>query len=243
MHKAPIAEWLLTHVSTPQRASEVVGDLLEQKPSLLQFWLTIARIAVALTWRWIFGAFLAGLSGFVVMALYSLLVKPRWNLTYPHNEPWTLWAMYLAAGAVCFGTNTGLAVSRYGFRDRLTWISAAIWAILIACSCCAWMPHAPYVVALLLTAGLAALLLSSATRRLVFCVLAPTAAYAGSSTVFILLSQPTSIPQTPAGAATNVIFGIVTFLTSIVIEAVVLARLRPTLLGPDLAIGRLPAAR
>lgn len=231
MHKAPIAEWLLTHVSTSQRASEVVGDLLEQKTSLIQFWLTIARILVALTWRWIFGAFLAGLSGFVVLAPYSLLVKPRWNLTHPHYEPWMLWAMYLAAAAVCFGTNTGLAVSRYGFRDRLTWMSAAIWAILIACACCAWMPHAPYVVALLLTAGLAGLLRSSATRRLVFCVLAPTAAYAVTSAAFILLSRPTSIPHTSAGAATNVIFGIVTFLTSIVIEAIVLARLRPVLLG------------
>ena len=231
MHKAPIAEWLLTHVSTSQRASEVVGDLLEQKTSLIQFWLTIARILVALTWRWIFGALLAGLSGFVVLAPYSLLIKPRWNLTHPHYEPWMLWAIYFAAAALCFGTNTGLAVSRYGFRDRLTWMSAAIWAILIACSCCAWMPHEPNVVAVLLTAGLAALLLSSTTRRLVLCVLAPTAAYAATYALFILLSRRTSIPYTSAGAPANVIFGIVTFLTSIVIEAIVLARLRPVLLG------------
>jgi hypothetical protein len=229
MHKAPIAEWLLTHVSTSQRASEVIGDLLEQKPSPTQFWLTITRILVALTWRWMLGAFLAGLSFVVVLAPYSLWVAPRRDPA--HYEPWMLWAMYLAAAAVCFGTNTGLAISRYGFRDRLTWMSAAIWAALIVCACCAWMPHVPYVVALLLTAGLAALLLSSATRRLVLCVLAPTAAYAATAAVFILLSRPTSIPHTSAGAATNVIFGIVTCLTSIVIEAIVLARLRPVLLG------------
>jgi hypothetical protein len=208
-----------------------VMPIKRYKPEQIVTMLRQIEVSIALTWRWIFGAFLASLSGFVVLAPYSLLVKPRWNLTHPHYEPWMLWAMYLAAAAVCFGTNTGLAVSRYGFRDRLTWMSAAIWAILIACACCAWMPHAPYVVALLLTAGLAGLLLSSATRRLVFCVLAPTAAYAVTSAAFILLSRPTSIPHTSAGAATNVIFGIVTFLTSIVIEAIVLARLRPVLLG------------
>ena len=236
MHKALIAEWLLTHVSTSQRASEVVGDLLEQKTSFIQFWLTIARILVALTWRWMLGAFLAGLSGFVVLAPYSLLVKPRWNLAHPHHEPWVLWAMYLSAAALCFGTNTGLSISRYGFRDRLTWMSAAIWVILIACASCAWMPYAPYVVALLLTAGLSALLLFSATRRLVLCVLAPTAAYAATSAVFILLSRPTSIPHASAGAPANVIFGIATCLTSIVIEAIVLARLRPVLLGQSASV-------
>jgi hypothetical protein len=177
------------------------------------------------------GAFLAGLSGLVVVAPYSLLVKPRWNLALPHPEAWVLWAMYLSAAALCFGTNTGLSISRYGVRDRLTWMSAAIWAALIVCSCCAWMPRAPNVIALLLTTGLAALLLSSATRRLVLCVLAPTAAYAVTSAVFILLSRLTSIPHTSAGRPINVIFGLVTFLTSIIIEAIVLARLRPALLG------------
>jgi hypothetical protein len=234
MYKAPIAEWLLTHVSTSQRASEVVGDLLEQKPSPTQFWVTITRVLVALTWRWIFGAFLAGLSGLVVVAPYSLMA--RWSLAHPHYDPWMISAMYLALAAVCFGTNTGLTISRYGFRDRLTWMSGAIWAVFIVCSCCAWMPHAPYVVALLLTAGLAALLLFSATRRLVLCVLAPTAAYAATSAVFILLSRPTSIPHTSAGAPANVIFGIATCLTSIVIEAIVLARLRPVLLGQSASV-------
>lgn len=231
MYKAPIAEWLLAHVSTSQRASEVVGDLLEQKPSPTRFWVTITRILVALTWRWILGVFLAGLSGLVVLAPYSLVVKARWNLAHPHTDPWMISAMYLALAAVCFGTNTGLTISRYGFRDRLTWMSGAIWAVFIVCSCCAWMPHAPYVVALLLTAGLAAPMLFSATRRLVLCVLAPTAAYAATSAFFIVLSRPTSIPHASTGAVPNVIFGIVTFLSSIVTEAIVLTRIRPVLLS------------
>jgi hypothetical protein len=230
MYKASIAEWLLAHVSTSQRASEVVGDLLEQKPSPVRFWFTVARILVALTWRWVLGAFLALLSGLVVVAPYSLIVKTRWNLGGP-PLPHIL-AMYLFLAAVCFGTNTGLTISRYGFRYRLTWMSASVWVAFIVCSCCAWMPYAPKVIALLLTGGLATLLVSGATRPLVLCVLAPTAAYAASESVFILVSQPTSIPHTSAAATPNVIFGIVTFLTSIVIEGRVLARLRLVLLGP-----------
>lgn len=228
MRKAHIAEWLITHVSTSQRASEVVGDLLEQNPSTTQFWLTITRILAALTWRWTLGAVLAVLFSFVVLAPYSLWVVPRRELAH-HYDPWIFWAMFLAAAAVCFGTTTGLVVSRYGFHDRLSWMSAAIWAVLIAASCSTWMPHAFYVTALLLTAGLTALLLSSATWRHVVCVLAPTAVYAATNAVFILLSRPTSIPHMPAGAPANVIFGIVTCLTSFVIEAIVLARIRPVL--------------
>lgn len=231
MCKASVAEWLLAHVSTSQRASEVVGDLLEQKPSLMRFWVTIVRILVALTWRWILGTSLAALSGLVVVAPYSLIVKSRWNLAHPQYGAQIL-AMYLALAAVCFGTNTGLTISRYGFRDRLPWMSASVWVAFIVCSCCAWMPHADKVMALVLAGGLATLLVSSATRPLVLCVLAPTAAYAASASVFILVSQPTSIPHTSAAATPNVIFGIVTFLTSIVVEGKVLARLRPVLLGP-----------
>lgn len=231
MYKASVAEWLLAHVSTSQRASEVVGDLLEQKPSLMRFWVTIVRILVALTWRWVLGTSLAALSGLVVVAPYSLIVKSRWNLAHPQYGAQIL-AMYLALAAVCFGTNTGLTISRYGFRDRLPWMSASVWVAFIVCSCCAWMPHADKVMALVLAGGLATLLVSSATRPLVLCVLAPTAAYAASASVFILVSQPTSIPHTSAAATPNVIFGIVTFLTSIVVEGKVLARLRPVLLGP-----------
>jgi hypothetical protein len=231
MHKAPFAEWLLTQASTPERASEVVGDLLEQKTSTAQFWLTIVRIWVALTWRWILGAILAGLSGLIVLAPYWLLVKPRWNLAQPRPEPWMLWAMYIAAAALCLGTHTGLAVSRYGVRDGLTRMSAMIWATLTVCACCAWMPRAALITTLLLAIALVTLLVSKTTRRIALCVLASTAAYAATSALFILLSRPTSIPHASAGATTNVLFGVVTFLASIVIEAMVLARLRPVLLG------------
>ncbi len=225
MPKSPFAEWLLTRVSSPQRASEIIGDLVEQNTSQTRFWLTISRILVAFAWRWILGFALAGICASLVVVPYRLAVVPRWNLD--RRESWVLWAMYLACGAVCLGTNTGLAISRYGFRDRLTWMSAALWLTLTASACAAWMPHAPYGLTLLLTTGTAALLLFGATRALFVCVLAATAAYAATAAVFILLARSTSIPHTPASNAANVIFGIVTCLTSVVIEAMVLARLRP----------------
>ena len=134
MPKSPFAEWLLTRVSSPQRASEIIGDLVEQNTSRPASQLTISGILVAFAWRWILGFALAGICASLVVVPYRLAVVPRWNLD--RRESWVLWAMYLACGAVCLGTNTGLAISRYGFRDRLTWMSAALWLTLTASGLC-----------------------------------------------------------------------------------------------------------
>jgi hypothetical protein len=223
--KSPIAEWLLTRVTSPKRSSEIIGDLIEQNTSRIAFYFAISRILIAFTWRWILGFALAGICAALVIVPYQLSVVPRSNLG--RFESWVPWATYLSVAAVCFGTNTGLAISRYGFRDRLAWMSAALWLTLTVSSCASWVPYAPLIVTLLLIAGMAALFLFRATRALFVCVLVSTAAFAATSAVFILLSRLTSIPYTPASNTTNVIFGVTTCMTSIVIEAMVLARLRP----------------
>ena len=124
-------------------------------------------------------------------------------------------AIYLSLGAVCFGTNTGLVIARYGLRDHLMWMSAAFWATLSICAYGAWLPYAPYAIPVVFIAGVATLLRFHATRRAFLCVLAATVSYAASSVIFSFLFQPTAIP------------GVATFVTSVAIEAVVLARLRP----------------
>jgi hypothetical protein len=111
-------------------------------------------------------------------------------------------------------------------------MSTALWLTLTASACAARMPPALYVVTLLLTTGTATLLLFGATRALFVCVLASTAAYWAAAAVFISLSRLTSITHTPASNTANVIFGIVTCLIGVVIEAVVLARLRPIPFSP-----------
>jgi hypothetical protein len=85
--------------------------------------------------------------------------------------------MYLVNVAVCLSTNAALTVSRYGVRDRLAWMSAALCTSLLACACLTWLPHAPYVIFVLLACSTAALLLARTTRNLALCVLLPAAAY------------------------------------------------------------------
>jgi hypothetical protein len=227
MPKALFAEWLLKRVSSPQRAFEIIGDLIEQNTSQTRFWFTIIRILLAFTWRWAFGFVLAGLLAIVLLVPFTLSVIPKRDSVQLH--PWMLLAACLAAAAISVGTTMALAICRYGLRDRLTWMSFCIWATLIVCTSLAWLPHASLFVALLLGAGAITPLLSSKTRGLFLCVVVPTVAYAATSAVFIQLSRFTYIPHTSATTATNIVFGLATWLISLVIDAIVLARLRPIL--------------
>ena len=226
MLKVQLAEWLLKNASTPRRASEIVGDLIEQNMSEFSFWLATTRILVALTWRWMLGFIVAGACALVVVVPYRLIVHPKWRLPLPQeHEPWVLWALYLSLGAWCFGTNTGLTAARYGIRDCLTWISAALWVTLTICACGAWLPGAPHAIFVVLLLGVATLLLFRVTRRSFLSVLAATASYAASSAFFIMLFRWTSIHDI-SGTFGNSIFRFVAYITSVGIEAAVLARLR-----------------
>src|SRR5579862_9557472 len=51
MHSAQIAEWILSLVTTPERAAATVGDLMENASSQGRFWFGVLRTAVSLLWR------------------------------------------------------------------------------------------------------------------------------------------------------------------------------------------------
>ena len=51
MRNAQIAEWILSLVTTPERAASTVGDLMESAPSRGRFWLGVLRTGVSLLWR------------------------------------------------------------------------------------------------------------------------------------------------------------------------------------------------
>jgi hypothetical protein len=53
MHSASIAEWIVARFTSEKRAASIVGDLLELKPQKgpLWFWISLARVIVALGWR------------------------------------------------------------------------------------------------------------------------------------------------------------------------------------------------
>jgi hypothetical protein len=53
MHSASLAEWLLSLVTTPERASSTVGDLMEDLVARgpLWFWSSVIRTFLSLLWR------------------------------------------------------------------------------------------------------------------------------------------------------------------------------------------------
>ncbi len=54
MHSASIAEWIVGRFTSGKRAASIVGDLLEleSQNGALWFWLSLARVVLALAWRW-----------------------------------------------------------------------------------------------------------------------------------------------------------------------------------------------
>jgi hypothetical protein len=53
MRNARLAEWILSLVTTPERASATVGDLLEDRvaPGALRFWTAVVLTSLSLLWR------------------------------------------------------------------------------------------------------------------------------------------------------------------------------------------------
>jgi hypothetical protein len=51
MRSSEVAEWILSLVTSPERAAATVGDLLENASELGTFWLGVLRTAVSLLWQ------------------------------------------------------------------------------------------------------------------------------------------------------------------------------------------------
>jgi hypothetical protein len=81
MRSTDVAEWILSQVTTGERAEAVIGDLLEKVPTrgALWFWWSVVTTAAALVWREVAAnplrTFGLGFTGFVlVLVLFVLLV-------------------------------------------------------------------------------------------------------------------------------------------------------------------------
>ncbi len=78
-----IAEWLLAKLSSQERASEIVGDLLEQGSSRTAFYWAVLCIIVAMTWlralgfAAALGSILILLKAFIAITIPQLLVLAR----------------------------------------------------------------------------------------------------------------------------------------------------------------------
>jgi hypothetical protein len=131
MPSASIAEWMVSRFTGRKRAASIVGDLLELKPQKgsLWFWLSLARVVIALAWRrplafvaaFMFGAWAcAGLQSTESLGINSML---------SHQFPWMnlFWTLFYMLWFVLVYT-----AIRYGLRDRVAQLAFALTALTTA---------------------------------------------------------------------------------------------------------------
>jgi len=98
MRSARVAEWILSLVTTPERAAATVGDLIENVDSRGRFWLGVLRTALSLLWsdvaadpgrmaRLAGGAFLVG----IALIFVCMLVIMPLVMTLKYGDP-NMWA-------------------------------------------------------------------------------------------------------------------------------------------------------
>jgi len=120
-----IGEWMVSRFTGEKRAASIVGDLLELKPrkGSLWFWLSLARVVMAVAWRrplafiaaFMFGAWAcSGLQSTESMGINAML---------SHQFPWMnlFWTFFYMLWFVLVYT-----AIRYGLRDRVTQLALAL---------------------------------------------------------------------------------------------------------------------
>src|SRR5271168_2441253 len=130
MHNASVAEWIVARFTTRKRAASMVGDLLElqAQKGQLWFWLSLARVVLALAWRrqlafvaaFMFGA--GACSGLQVTESMGIAALGAGQL------PWMnlFWVFLYILWFVAVYT-----VIRYGLRDRVAQLALALTVVTI----------------------------------------------------------------------------------------------------------------
>jgi len=230
MRRGASAEWVLARIIDADQASAIIGDLLEQNESRIQFWLGIARIVLRLTWRWALAIPLSYFLASVTAQVFKLQLRIDMGRLHQSLQ-WShfFWGNYVVVAAACFGICAGIGSAIFGLRDRLTVVSLALWALWTGCLVLAWMPHTEREIIPLLGITTLGLVAIPATRSAALSVLAAsivflTASYAG----FFLFAWTTGINVARSmGFSSFLIVRLISELIPIGLSAVVLTNLRP----------------
>jgi hypothetical protein len=143
MREASFAEWIFRRATSRERASSIVGDLIElgDQKGRFWFWFSTARVLLSLTWRrplafvaafyvgnWLYGKLLITIYGFQTQHQLPLI----WGTVFNFLEPaiallWTA-AVYLTI--------------RFGLHGQPAQFALAAAGTLTAAICCWWQPTA-----------------------------------------------------------------------------------------------------
>jgi hypothetical protein len=183
MHRTSFAvvEHVLRLLTSKERATSIIGDLVEVAPQKGTgwVWLSISKILLFLAWRPVLGVIFGLYAGGWVFGSFQ---AQFFGVYAPHRLPHS----WIDAFGVITGATTGLivvlpyAVLRYGVRDRLT-VFAASWAGFLTLFLCEWWR--PAVVAVCIALALGFVVLSISKRgwlRPLISLLVIVAAWIGS---------------------------------------------------------------
>jgi hypothetical protein len=119
MRKDQIAEWIFKLFTTPERAASTVGDMVEEAPGALWFWISVVRTVFSFTWRDMSAdpLYMAGL------AIRAWLLSAA------------LFFGFILALAVLFGVVVGMLASagilnEKSFSPPSVWISGIEWPLI-----------------------------------------------------------------------------------------------------------------
>ncbi|HEY0794659.1 MAG TPA: hypothetical protein VGD64_02650 [Acidisarcina sp.] len=122
MDRAKAAEWLLRQVTNPVRASELVRDQLEASSAAPRssFWLSIAKLLLAFSWRAIVGTAVSPLGG-ILLTVTCFVVLPRTDTQgFLRDTTVSNILIYLLGISMLLWAVTVFSLVRYGWRDTLT---------------------------------------------------------------------------------------------------------------------------
>jgi hypothetical protein len=204
---AGVAEWLIARFTERSRAASIVGDLLEvtAKQGSHAFWLSIAGVVLALTWRQL-TAFAAALLCLYLNEALGMAFRGPLHGVPLHNFPnaWTPFFAFLALVVGCLWMAAPYALICYGLRDRFAQLAVALCIALTVVFFFWFVPAAVLVsavVALLVVIVCASF--PQGRRALLALVLIVATGYVGLHLTVYLLERfvelaPPSVPLTVA---------------------------------------------
>ena len=244
MPKTTPTEWLLARLTTPDRASAILGDLAEMAATRGRLWFAAAylRTLFSLTWRIVLALFIADIGREVIFDLFHLYIghtPAAWrNATGSWLDLLNSSGPLLACIMSTLWFVLPFAVIRYGLRDRFVRLTFAVAVgTTLAFLCIPWASLACAAATLVLAAAA----FTSSIWRKPFEVLAWTGA-AGILTIAAADAFRLSFHPQPGIERTLASYAeILTFQGSLLVAAFVCSRLHCWLLEPP-AAGDAPCA-
>jgi hypothetical protein len=145
MPKSPPAtatptEWLLARIAGPTRAAAILGDLLELSATRgrLWFWIAYVHTLVSLGWRapvaflcaYFFSSWVATAGFSTLRHLFGFRFRSSPGHVF-HPALHAIWHVPMGDSLIALWFILPFVLVRFGVRDRLTWLTCALFLLTI----------------------------------------------------------------------------------------------------------------